>query len=69
MKTQTDEFVGVKPNWQSLFGLAKQIATEQIPPDGGQSVVLEMLGYGQRLEEQNAQLRADVERWKEIAQR
>ena len=49
-KKQNQRIIPVKPDWQSFFELAKQIAKEQIATDGGQAVVIEMLEYGQRLD-------------------
>ncbi len=60
-KKQNQRIIPVTPHWQSFFELAKQIAKQQIRPDGDQAVVIEILEYGQRLDKQNAM---EVERWK-----
>jgi hypothetical protein len=54
-ETPGKEFIEIKPDWQSFFGLAKQIATEKIPEGEGRGVVIEMLNFGQRLDKQNSE--------------
>tara|TARA_R110002020_G_scaffold330688_4_gene546328 strand:+ start:347 stop:550 length:204 start_codon:yes stop_codon:yes gene_type:complete len=50
----------ITPNYQAVFELCKQLVRSEMDKENGQDLVLEMLGYGQRMDRQLAHNRKNV---------
>lgn len=49
-RLENDTQIEITPNWESLFTFAESIVKDTITKEQGQSIVLEMLAYGKRLD-------------------
>ena len=56
MEKQLTEFIEITPDWDSMFEFAEEIVRAEIDKDSGQSIVLEILEYGRRLNYEHAKL-------------
>ena len=50
LKPKMMETIKLEPDWQGMFKFAVQLVIDNMPKSKGQTVVIEMLEYGQRLD-------------------